>query len=127
MKSLSAPCRRGSVQDTAALTQQCGVFHTNCIVYLDRTNVLQLVLAQHEVDITEDQAPSSPSPALTINRPNIVCPKVAERSNLSAEPTPEEPSNWLVIRKVVCYTAKSQMGYNGTQSLIHLLVGEGLA
>ncbi|EUB61703.1 Phosphatidylinositide phosphatase SAC1 [Echinococcus granulosus] len=43
---LSAPSSRESLQDAVVLTQQCGVFRTNCIDCLDRTNVLQSVLAQ---------------------------------------------------------------------------------
>ncbi|KAL5107073.1 Phosphatidylinositol-3-phosphatase SAC1 [Taenia crassiceps] len=43
---LSAPSGRESLQDATVLTRQNGVFRINCIDCLDRTNVLQSVLAQ---------------------------------------------------------------------------------
>ncbi|VDK20873.1 unnamed protein product [Taenia asiatica] len=43
---LSASSGRESLQDATVLTRQSGVFRTNCIDCLDRTNVLQSVLAQ---------------------------------------------------------------------------------
>ncbi|VDM16241.1 unnamed protein product [Hydatigera taeniaeformis] len=43
---LSTPSGRESLQDATVLAVQRGVFRTNCIDCLDRTNVLQSVLAQ---------------------------------------------------------------------------------
>ncbi|KAM3178932.1 hypothetical protein ACTXT7_001608 [Hymenolepis weldensis] len=42
---LLAPTNRESLQDASVLSQQSGVFRTNCIDCLDRTNVLQSMLA----------------------------------------------------------------------------------
>ncbi|KAM7533700.1 hypothetical protein Aperf_G00000121153 [Anoplocephala perfoliata] len=62
---LLTPSNRESLQDASVLSQQSGVFRTNCIDCLDRTNVLQSMLARQALTGAIREVFGSSAAALT--------------------------------------------------------------